>query len=124
MAGSGRAVVGGLVFEQRHDGVRPIGDIVERLLIADRPEAGCQTVQLLFGQHSSGVRCRGVAEAAHVRLRLSDPGEPDDPLVVTDDVGELFQELVDPFAPRWRQRGDRSRQILAVMIAPWHVFGG
>ena len=37
----------GFVLEQRHDGIRPVRDVVQRLLITDRPEAGYQDVQLL-----------------------------------------------------------------------------
>ena len=45
----------GFVLEQRNDGVRPVGDVVERLLIADRPEPCGQDIQFLPGECAPSV---------------------------------------------------------------------
>ena len=68
---SAGGVAAGFVLEQRHDGVRPVRDVIERLLITYRPEAGYQDVQLLPAERPSGARAGGL-RSADVGLRSSE----------------------------------------------------
>ena len=84
-----RRVAAGFVFEQRHDGICPVRDVVQRLLITDRPEAGYQDVQLLSAERTSGADADGVLDPADIGFGLSSCGEPCDRLVIPDDLGQL-----------------------------------
>jgi hypothetical protein len=106
--------------QESHDGVRPVGNIVERLLIADRPEARRQDAQFLRGQRASGVALGRRFRPAEIGFGLSCSGEPGDRLVVPDGLGELLHELVDPLASLGGERGDGSRQVLGVVVGCRH----
>ena len=110
----------GFVLEQRDDGVRPVCNVVERLLIADRSEAGGQDTELLRRERASGVVLGEGIGPAEVGFGLSGPGEPGDRLVVTDDLGELFHELVHPLASLGGEADDGAGQVLGVVVGRRH----
>ena len=108
-AASGGRATAGFVFEQRHDGIRPIRDVVLGLLITDRPEAGYQDVQLLPAECASRADAGGGLHPAGVSFALSSCGETRDRLVIPGDLSELVQEFVHPLLPFGRERVDRLR---------------
>src|SRR6188768_4126467 len=80
-----------LVLEQGDDGVRPVGDVVARLGVADRLEAHQQRVELLVAEP-----VRGFGGDRHaLRLRFARLGEADEPLAAPGDLRELLEQLVD-----------------------------
>ena len=129
-AAAGRRLTGplsprsGFVREKRRDGVRPVGDVVERLLVADRPEAGDQDVELRPGERASDVGIVGDLDDARVDFGLASRREPSDRLVTADERGELLEELVDPLATLGRERGDRPGEILGMMVGHRRASSG
>ena len=115
-----RARACGFVLEQRDDGVRPVADVLERFLIADRPEAGGQDVELLPRERASGIGLLGGLRTADVGLGFSCCGEPGDRFVPPDGLGKLFHELVHAVASLGCERGDGSGQILGVVVGRRH----
>ena len=106
----------GFVLEERDDGIRPVRDVVQRLLISDRPEAGYQDVQLLRTQCAfRDVACLGL-HPARVGFGLSSCRETRDRLVVPDDRGELVQQFVHALVPCGREGSERLGQIVGVMV--------
>ena len=72
----------GLVLDQREHGVRPVGDVVERLLIADGREARRQAVELVPGERPQGTGAGGRVRPAEIRLDLPGLGEADEVIAV------------------------------------------
>jgi hypothetical protein len=90
-----------LVLEQRDDGVRPVADVVRRLLVADRDEPAGQGLELVVAQPVDGVG-RVVGDgSARVGLDLARPGERDEPRVGGECLRKLLEELVDAAVPLW-----------------------
>jgi hypothetical protein len=56
-----------------------------------------------------------------VRLRRSGLREADELIAVSDNVRELIEELVHPFMALGRERRNRPRQILGVVIRRQHA---
>jgi len=104
-----------LVLEQGDDGVRPVADVVGRLLVPDGHEPGSQSLELVVGEPVDGIGGAG-RDGAVVSLLLARLGERDEPRVAGEGLGELLEELVDPAMPIGRQRGDCTLQVLAVMV--------
>ena len=111
---------GRFVLEQRDDGVCPVGNVVEALLIADGSEAGGHDIQFLPGERASGVGLGGRFRPADIGFGFSCPGEPGDRRVVPDEPNQLFHELVHPLASLGRERDDGSGQVLGVVVGHRH----
>jgi hypothetical protein len=105
-----------LVLEERNDGVRPVSDVVERLLVADPPEADDEDVQLLRAERVAGLGIRADSGVARVRLGLTNAREAQHRLVVAARLVELIEELVDALPALRRQRLRRGLEVFAVVI--------
>ena len=114
----------GFVLQQRDDGVRPVGDVVQGLLIANRPEPGEQDVQFSAGERASRTSLFADIRRPEIGFGLSCRGEEHDSLVVPGRLAELFQELVDPSMPLGRERGDRLCQVRGVVVGRRHDAPG
>ena len=107
-----------LVLEQRDDGVRPVGDVVARLRVADRLEAHQQRVELLVAELVGGFG----GDRRALGLRLARLGEADQPLASSGGLRELLEQLVDaPVALRLQGR-DGAGEVRAVMVRSGHRF--
>jgi hypothetical protein len=104
-----------LVLEQGDDGVRPVADVIGRLLVPDRHEPRRERLELVVREAVDGVGCAG-REGAVVGLVFARLRERDEPWVAGEGPRELLEKLVDSAVPFGRQRRDRTLQVLAVMI--------
>ena len=78
-----RAGAGGLVLDQREDSVRPVGDVIERLLIANRQESRGQRVELALGQRAQQSGVGGSFAVAEICLGLPGLREADELIAVS-----------------------------------------
>jgi len=74
-------------------------------------------LELPARQRRRGVSGRSGVRAAGVGLLPPSTGEPGEAVAPADDLGELVEELVDPFVTGGRQCGEGLRQIRAVVVA-------
>jgi hypothetical protein len=104
----------GVVLEQLDHGVRPVGDVVERLLVADDGEPRDQLVELVLRERTARIGPGG--ELAGIRLVLADHGELGDDADVPGAAGKLVKQLVHADVTFRCQRRDRLREVLGVVI--------
>jgi hypothetical protein len=104
-----------LVLQQGDDGVRPVADVIGRLLVPDRHEPRRERLELVVREQIDGVGCAG-GKGAVVGLVFARLRERDEPRVAGEGRGELLEKLVDSAVPLGRQRRDRTLQVLAVMV--------
>jgi hypothetical protein len=87
-----------LVAEKSED-VRPVRDIVDRLLIPNDGESCPQLLELVVAEQLSGLGGGRVVDASAVRLGRPSLGEADDGRMIGEAPRELFEKLVNPPLP-------------------------
>jgi hypothetical protein len=97
----------GPVLDQREYGVRPVGDVVARILIADRREACGRSVEFSSRERPGRSNVGGTGGAPEVRLGHSGLREADELIAVSDDISPSPARCC-------RSAGRRSRSPICV----------